>query len=83
MLGSGGTDGTQGPPEERANVTRLLRWIAVFIAFPSLTIGLAFLVFTDPGEHWLHIAGLIPLGIGALVVFAVAPNLARKWYPQD
>lgn len=67
--------------EERRNMTRLTRWVAAFVAWPSLTIGLAFLVFTDPGEHWLHIAGLLPLGLASLVVFAMAPGLARKWVP--
>lgn len=66
---------------ERRNLTRLTRWVASFVAWPSLSIGFAFLVFTDPSEHWLHIAGLVPLGLAALVVFAMAPSLARKWVP--
>lgn len=69
-------------PEERANVRRLIRWVAMFIAWPSLSIALAFLVFTDPSEHWLHIGGLLPLGIVALTVFAMAPRLAQKWVPD-
>jgi len=63
---------------ERRNVTRLLRWISMFVAWPSLTIALAFLVFTGPSDHWLHIFGLLPLGIAALVLFAMAPRLARR-----
>lgn len=68
-------------PVERANVRRLVRWVAMFIAWPSLSIGLAFLVFTDPSDHWLHIAGLVPLGCAALVLFALAPRLAQRWVP--
>lgn len=78
--------GSWDPPEddstvddERRNVTRLIRWIAMFVAWPSLTIGLAFLVFTDPSDHWLHIAGLVPLGLAALVAFALAPRLAARF----
>lgn len=79
--------GAQGPeasldePVERRNVRRLIRWVSAFVAWPSLSIGLAFLVFTDPSEHWLHIAGLVPLGVAALVLFALAPRLAERWVP--
>lgn len=69
-------------PVERANVRRLVRWVAMFVAWPSLSIGLAFLVFTDPSDHWLHIAGLVPLGIAACVAFAFAPRLAKHWVPD-
>lgn len=68
-------------PVERRNVRRLIRWVAAFVAWPSLSIGLAFLVFTDPSDHWLHVAGLVPLGVVALVLFALAPRLAEKWVP--
>lgn len=68
-------------PDERRNVTRLIRWVAMFVAWPSLSIGLAFLVFTDPASHWLHIAGLVPLGLAALVVFALAPRIAQHYVP--
>lgn len=67
--------------DERRNVTRLIRWISMFVAWPSLTIGLAFLVFTDPADHWLHIGGLVPLGLAALVAFALAPRLAARLVP--
>ena len=60
-------------------MTRMLRWLSMFVAWPSLTIGLAFLVFTDPSDHWLHIAGLVPLGVAALVVFALAPRMAERF----
>ena len=77
-----GNDAAIDEPTERANVRRLIRWVAMFVAWPSLSIGLAFLVFTDPSEHWLHIAGLVPLGIAACIVFALAPRLAKHWVPD-
>jgi hypothetical protein len=64
---------------ERRNVTRLIRVVSVFVAWPSLTIALAFLVFTGPSDHWLHIVGLMPLGLAACVTFALAPRLAGRW----
>ncbi len=64
---------------ERRNVARLIRWVSAFVAWPSLSIALAFAVFTDPGDHWLHIAGLMPLGLAACVTFALAPRLAERW----
>jgi hypothetical protein len=64
---------------ERRNVTRLIRFVSVFVAWPSLTIALAFLVFTGPSDHWLHIFGLLPLGVAACVAFALAPRLAARW----
>jgi hypothetical protein len=74
-------EGEETQEDERRNVTRLIRWLAMFVAWPSLTIGLAFLVFTDPSDHWLHIAGLVPLGLAALVAFALAPRLAARFVP--
>jgi hypothetical protein len=59
----------------------MVRWLSMFVAWPSLTIALAFLVFTDPSDHWLHIAGLLPLGLAALVVFAMAPRMAARFVP--
>jgi hypothetical protein len=70
--------GSDGLSEERRNVTRLIRWVSMFVAWPSLTIALAFLVVTGPSEHWLHIFGLLPLGLAALVAFAMAPGLAER-----
>jgi hypothetical protein len=68
--------------EERRNVTRLIRWLSMFVAWPSLTIALAFLVFTGPSDHWLHIFGLLPLGLVALGAFAMAPRLARRFVQE-
>ncbi len=75
-------EGSFSEPVERANIRRLVRWVAMFVAWPSLSIGLAFLVFTEPSDHWLHIAGLVPLGVAALVVFAMAPRIALHYVPQ-
>ena len=68
--------------DERRNVTLLLRWLSVFVAFPSLTIAGAFLIW-DAGEHALHIAGLLPLGLAALGMFYFSPRVAIKFYPPD
>jgi hypothetical protein len=64
--------------QERRNVTRLVRWVSAFVAWPSLSLALAFLVFTDPSDHILHVAGLLPLGLAALVTFAMAPRIAAR-----
>jgi len=74
------------PPEadddvaaERRNVVRLLRVMAGFIAFPSLTIALAFLVFEGPSAHWMHIAGLSAAFALAVAGFLGAPRLAARF----
>ena len=68
--------------EERRNVTILLRWISGFVAWPSLTIALAFLL-VDPGEHILHVIGLLPLGLAAMVLFFLSGRVALRFYPPD
>lgn len=68
--------------EERRNVTVLLRFISGFVAWPSLTIALAFL-FIDAQEHMLHVAGLLPLGLAAVALFFVSPRIAAKFYPVE
>lgn len=68
---------------ERRNMVRLLRIVSLFVAWPALTIALAFLVFTGPEDHWLHIAGLLPTGISACVLFAMAPRLADRWVRSE
>jgi membrane protein YdbS with pleckstrin-like domain len=67
--------------EERRNVTRLIRVLAGFVAFPSLTIALAFLVFEGPSAHWMHIAGLSAAFVLAMVAFVMAPRLATRFVP--
>jgi hypothetical protein len=64
---------------ERRNVTRLIRVMAGFVAFPSLTIALAFFVVEGPSEHWMHIAGLFGAFILACVAFALAPRWADRF----
>ena len=76
---SANPDGFGEVAQERRNVTRLIRWLSMFVAWPSLTIALAFLVVTGPSDHWLHIFGLLPLGLAALVAFAMAPRLAERF----
>lgn len=74
-----GPDGLDERAVELRNVTRLIRVLSLFVAWPSLTIALAFLVFTGPSDHWLHIFGLLPLGVAAVVAFAMAPRLAERF----
>ena len=66
---------------ERRNVTRLVRVLAGFVAFPSLTIALAFLVFEGPSAHWMHIAGLSAAFVLAVVAFVMAPHWAVRFVP--
>lgn len=73
------------PPEadddvatERRNVVRLIRVMAGFVAFPSLTTALAFVVFEGPTAHWMHIAGLSAAFVLAVAGFVFAPRLAER-----
>jgi hypothetical protein len=68
--------------EERHNVQVLLRWISLFVAFPSLTIAAAFSLW-DFQEHALHVAGLLPLGIAAIGLFFLSGRVATKFYPPE
>lgn len=68
--------------EERRNVTILLRFISGFVAWPSLTIALAFLAI-DPSDHALHVAGLLPLGLAAVVLFFLSGRVATRFYPPE
>ena len=74
-----GVGGLDEQATEQRNVTRLIRVISMFVAWPSLTAGLAFLVFEGINEHFLHIVTLVPIGIAAIVVFVMAPRLAQKF----
>ena len=74
------------PPEleddaatERNNVVRLIRVMAGFVAFPSLTIALSFVVFEGPAAHWMHIAGLSAAFLLAMVAFVMAPRWAERF----
>ena len=65
--------------EEHRNVTRLIRVLAGFVAFPSLTIALAFVVFEGPSEHWMHITGLSAAFVLAMVALVMAPTWAARF----
>ncbi len=65
--------------KEQRNVRNLVRWIAAFVAWPALSLGLVFLL--EPQEHIAHIVGLIPLGVAALLVFWKAESIAVRIQP--
>ncbi len=67
--------------EERGNVRNLIRVVTGCVAWPSLTISLVMLIDID--EHLLHIAGLMPLGIAAVLLFFRADRLAWRFVPRD
>lgn len=67
--------------EERRNVTHMIRWISGFIAWPALSISLAMMIDFD--EHSLHILGLMPLGIAAVILFFLAPRIAARFVPPE
>lgn len=66
---------------EQQNVARLLRFVALFVGVPTISIGLVLYLF-DPKAHALHMVGFLILGGAAIVVFAVAPRLASRWVPE-
>lgn len=66
---------------ERGNVTRLIRVVAFFVAFPTVTIGLALMLYA-PGEHALHMGAFLLLGAAAVVVYLGAPRLAEKFVSE-
>jgi hypothetical protein len=73
-----GTLLTAQPSEDEAvNLRRLLRWVAGFIGFPSLTIGLAFLIY-EPREHVSHMVIFLGLAAGCTAVWLLAPRIAAK-----
>ncbi len=63
--------------EDQRQIRNLLRAVGLFVAWPSLSISVAFML--DLEEHLLHIVGLFPLGLAGLIVFLMAPKLAKKW----
>jgi hypothetical protein len=66
--------------DEQRNLRNLIRVVGGFVAWPSLSISVAFML--DLEEHFLHIAGLFPLGVAGLVAMIMAPKLAKKWAPE-
>ena len=69
--------------DERRNLTRLLRFVGGFLAWPALTVAFAFWVFEGWSTHWLHIAGLLPVGIAGLVLLFGAPRFAARYTPRN
>jgi uncharacterized membrane protein len=67
--------------DERGNVTRLIRFLAFFVAVPTVTIGLALLLYA-PGEHALHMGAFLLLGAAAVLVYLAAPRLAERFVPD-
>jgi len=68
--------GLSGESEVR-KVTRLIRFVALFVAVPTITIGLAFFLYT-PAEHVFHMAAFLGLGAAAAVVAWMAPRMAQR-----
>ncbi|MEA3191128.1 MAG: hypothetical protein QOD77_1710 [Thermoplasmata archaeon] len=67
---------------ERAKVRNLVRFVALFVAVPTLTIGATMAVW-DPVSHSWHMVLFLILGAAALGVMALAPRLAARWVPED
>jgi hypothetical protein len=67
---------------ERENVARLIRFLAFFVAVPTVTIGLAFLLYA-PAEHVFHMVAFLLLGAASVVAYLGAPQLAARWVPAD
>lgn len=67
--------------DERRNIRLFIRWFSAFVAVPALSIG--GILFLEVEEHILHIILFIPLGIAALILFALAPKIAYHFYPES
>jgi uncharacterized membrane protein len=65
-------------PDERGNLTRLIRFLAFFVAVPTISIGLALLIY-DPEAHALHMVSFLLLGVAAVLAYVVAPRLAERF----
>ena len=63
---------------ERRNVVRLIRVMAGFVAFPSLTTGLAFIVYEGLTKHWMHNVALSLAFVAAMAAFVMAPRIAER-----
>jgi uncharacterized membrane protein YfcA len=67
---------------ERGNVTRLIRFVALFVFVPTVTIGAALMLYA-PGDHAFHMVAFLLLAVAAVLVWMTAPRLAEKWVPVD
>lgn len=68
---------------ERANVTRLIRAMAVFVLIPTFTIGGVML--WDPetrSDHWLHAGGFAILAVASIIALLQAPRLAAHFVKE-
>jgi hypothetical protein len=77
---SGGWD----PPEpdttqDARKMRQLLRVVSAIVAFPAVTICLAYILFEDISDHVLHILVYGAVSVAAVAVWALAPRLARRW----
>ncbi len=67
--------------EEQQNIRNLIRVVGSFVAWPALSISLVF--FFDLDEHFLHVAGLLPLGLAGLAAVVMAPKLAARFAQEE
>ena len=68
--------------DERGNVTRLIRFLAFFVAVPTVSIGLALMLYA-PGEHAFHMGAFLLLGAGAVAAYVLAPRMASRLVPAE
>lgn len=64
---------------ETVHVTRLLRWIGLFLAWPGITIAGAFILFEDAGEHAGHITLSLSFGSIGVFVALLSRRIAEKY----
>jgi uncharacterized membrane protein len=67
--------------DERQNVTRLIRFVALFVAVPTISIGVVLALYSWH-DHWMHTSGFLLLGAAAILAAVVAPKLAERWVPE-
>ncbi|HET6398844.1 MAG TPA: hypothetical protein VFH47_04755 [Candidatus Thermoplasmatota archaeon] len=78
--GAGGWD----PPEpdtsqDARKMRQLLRVVSGIVAFPAVTICLAYILFEDISDHVLHILVYGAVSAAAITVWTLAPRLAARW----
>lgn len=67
---------------ERAKVRNLIRFVALFVATPTITIGAAMAIWDPTGHRW-HMVLFLLLGAAAVGVVGLAPRLAARWVPES
>ncbi len=68
--------------DERANMTRLIRFVCLFVFVPTATISPALLSFGFK-DHWMHALSFAMLAVAALVVAWKAPGLAARFVKEE